>query len=307
MRQRCVRVRLPFTPALRGLILVLLVGVSLTAPAASAQSADDPAALRALAERLLAQPGGLQGNDPMTALIVGQLPPDLPVALPVPPGDTVVGGVTRRSGAMPVNWEVVLDAPGAPDDLLALYRQAFTDLGWTTPLQIGPTGQHGFLTTSIVSTGLTFCQKSTGPYASVSVTPAMPANDVRVRVDTNAGSCGNTGGNDAFIQAQNRLPALAPPTGVMIQGGGSSGNSNGRFQTTATARTTLSAADLEAGYAGQLAAAGWTRVTGATDGPLAWSTWTVPGDGTDTGFLYVLAPPGASTYELSLQVQPTTP
>jgi len=315
MSQQSVRARFRFAATFattitmgRGLILALLVTVSLAAPTVGAQAADDPAALRALAERLLTQPNGLQGNDPMTTLIVGQLPPDLPFALPVPPGAMVVGGVTRRNGGTPANWEVVFDAPGAPDDLLVFYRRAFTGLGWTAPPQIGPTGQHGFLTTSIPNTGVTFCQKLTGPYASISVTPAMPANDVRVRLATNAGPCGNTGGNDAFIQAQNRLPALVPPAGVTIQGGvGGGSGSGGRFQTTATARTMLSAADVEIDYAGQLTAAGWTRVAGAADGPLAWSTWTVPGDGNYTGFLYVLAQPGATTYELSLQVQPAAP
>ncbi len=305
MSQRCVCVRFPFTPAGRGLILLLLVGASLASPTAGAQSTDDPAALRALAERLLAQPFSLQGNDPMTALIVGQVPPDLPVALPVPPGATVVGGVTRHSGGMPVNWEIVLDAPGAPDDLLAFYRQAFTGLGWTALPQGGLSGQHGFLTTATPSTSASFCQKTTGPFVGVSVVSAMPANDVRVRVDTNAGLCGNTGGGMP-PEAQNRLPPLTPAAGVMIQGSGGSG-SGGRFQTTATARTTLSAADLEAGYAGQLAAAGWTRVAGATDGPLAWSTWMVPGDGSYSGFLYVLETPRATTRELSIRVQATVP
>jgi len=308
MNRRCVRVRFPFTLVGRGLILVLLIGVSLVDPAVRAQTPDDPAALRALAERLLSQPFGLQGNDPMTTLTVGQAPPDLPFALPVPPGVTVVGGVARRSGGTPANWEVVLDAPGVPDDLLALYRQAFTGgggLGWITFPQVS--GQRGFLATAIPGVGATFCQRSTNLSASVSVTPAMPANDLRVRVNTNASACGNPGG-DTIIQALYRLPPLAPPAEVMVQNIVSgSGGSDRRIQTTATARTTLSAADIEADYAGQLAATGWTRVAGAADGPLAWSTWTVPGDGSDIGFLYVLPLPQSSTYELSLQIQPALP
>jgi hypothetical protein len=55
----------------------------------------------------------------------------------------------------------------------------------------------------------------------------------------------------------------------------------------AGATTKLSASDLEAQFAQQLAAAGWTKIARSADGPIAWSTWKVPGDGEWRGLLLV--------------------
>jgi hypothetical protein len=55
----------------------------------------------------------------------------------------------------------------------------------------------------------------------------------------------------------------------------------------ASATTKLGASDLESQFALQLAAAGWTKVARSADGPVAWSTWKLPGDSDWRGLLLV--------------------
>jgi len=84
------------------------------------------------------------------------------------------------------------------------------------------------------------------------------------------------------------LPQLRAPPGVRLvsNGGGSAGSE--RASSEATAFTDQGAGELEAYFADQLAAAGWTRFDGGTDGPLAWSTWRLPREGDWQGLLFVL-------------------
>jgi hypothetical protein len=55
--------------------------------------------------------------------------------------------------------------------------------------------------------------------------------------------------------------------------GGGSGSIN-RQSSESSATSSMTAGELEAAFAKQLAAAGWTRLAGRDDGALAWSTWT---------------------------------
>ena len=85
----------------------------------------------------------------------------------------------------------------------------------------------------------------------------------------------------------NKLPALKPPDGVVLRGGMGGMSGNDRQSSEAGATTKLSASDLESAFAPQLAAAGWTRLARGADGPVAWSTWKILGDGDWRGLLLV--------------------
>ena len=50
-------------------------------------------------------------------------------------------------------------------------------------------------------------------------------------------------------------------------------------------------------------AAGWARVKGRADDVIAWSSWTLPGEGAWRGMLLVLAPFGAEERSLSLRIE----
>ncbi len=75
---------------------------------------------------------------------------------------------------------------------------------------------------------------------------------------------------------------------------------------TTFATTSMSAAELERAFAEQLREVGWNRTRGGADGPLAWSTWSLPEGPEWQGFMYVIDAPGENRRQLSLQVQSAT-
>ena len=299
-----------------GIVVMLVVaataiiassGVPLRSAAAVPTPADDAGAVRELAQRLLtpAYPGP-DGQVATVALLPGQLPGDLPLALPPPPNGRLVGRAVHQSGARSVSWDVVFDAPGAASDEQAFYHQQLPGLGWVAaPVNQRPM-RGGFQSTTGINS--TYCQKATGPWLSVSAvaTPTVPT-DVRIRVDASTpGPCANQpGAASQQPPGAERLPALPAPADVQIQMNGGGGGPN-RFNSDATAITAQSASALETYFAQQLAAAGWTRVADDAAGPLAWSIWTVPGDGGYQGFLYALDAPGQNRKELHVQVESAT-
>jgi len=299
-----------------GIVVMLVVaatavvassGVPFRSVVAPAAAADDAGAVRALAQRLLAPAyPGPDGQVATVALLPGQLPGDLPLALPTPPNGRLVGSAVHQSGARSVSWDVVFDAPGAASDVQAFYHQQLPGLGWVAaPVNQGPM-RGGFQSTTGINS--TYCQKATGPWLSVSAvaTPTVPT-DVRIRVDASTpGPCANQPGAALpQLPGAERLPALTAAADVQIQMNGGGGGPN-RFTSDATAITAQSASALETYFAQQLAAAGWTRVAGDAAGPLAWSIWTVPGDGGYQGFLYALDAPGQNRKELHVQVESAT-
>jgi hypothetical protein len=99
------------------------------------------------------------------------------------------------------------------------------------------------------------------------------------------------------------IPPLYAPEGVTLQASGMGGGPFGRWTSEATAVTQLGTSELEAHFAAQLRAAGWTRFAGRADGPLAWSTWQVPGAGGWQGFLFALEAPGEKRRSLHVRVE----
>lgn len=89
------------------------------------------AALRELAARLLAPPDSYDQATMPPRILVGRLPENLPVEIPVPDGLTVVGSIVRdmprRNGRM---IDVVLDADVPAELFRETYRQLLLTSGW---------------------------------------------------------------------------------------------------------------------------------------------------------------------------------
>jgi hypothetical protein len=252
------------------------------AGAPQAAPSGDEAKYHELAERLLTfgySPGGAAS----VTLLPAALPTDLAITLPNVSGARLIGSSVQTRGT-DRSANIVVDAPGDPQQVATAYEQGFKDQGWSAPSgDVGVSVAGGFQgATPPVSKLL--C-KGDSAYLSVSVaTRSGQPNDVRISVQPNVS---NQGGSPCAARSRppgsgNHLPALRPPDGATLLGGG--GGSGGSFsnagsgsinrQTSeATATTTLSAGELEAAFAKQLLAAGWTRTAGRDDGPLAWSTW----------------------------------
>jgi hypothetical protein len=159
-----------------------------------------------------------------------------------------------------------------------------------------------------------FCKGDGLPYVSVSVfTRPSAANDVRIHFEPAqtasaqqymGSPCSQKGGPPQGMPAQ-RLPALRAPDGVLLQASGSS-MGGARQQSDAVATTPKTAAELESFFSQQLAAAGWTRVAGGSNTPLAFSTWKVPGDGDWQGVLIVIEMPAKDRRSLMLRAESPT-
>jgi hypothetical protein len=254
-----------------------------SAGAPQAVPSGDEAKYHELAERLLNFGFGPTGPTSIT-LLPGALPTDPQVTLPNVNGARLVGSAVRVRGT-DRTADIVVDAPGDPQQVATAYEQGFKDLGWSgPPNESGFGGGGGGFQGSAPPVYKLLCKGETA-MVSVSVTArAGLPDDVRISVQPNMASLG---GGPCSAQSRsktgpaNHLPILRPPDGatLLLGGGGSTsaigGGPNLSRQTSeATASSALTSGQLEAAFAKQLTAAGWTRVVGRDDGALAWSTWT---------------------------------
>lgn len=291
------------------MIVTLLLGTAGGLGAvASAETGDDAAQLRELAERLLIYPGGTPGGQPETVeLLPGQAPSDSALDIPAPDGSRVVGSAIHRAGDKTTRLDEVLDVPGSTQDIVTFYQDVLGKRGWNTGSENMQGQSGGFLPSTDSSTRF-FCPEKGDSWLTLSISPRDDApNDVRIHLDlTNPGPCDPSGHRPPGVAGPgDKIPALYAPEGVQVQpnGGSGGGGPYARSASSANAETDKSPADVEAAFAQQLEAAGWKRVAGASEGPLAWSTWTVPGDSGDQGFLYALQATGKNRLNLYVQVE----
>ena len=304
-------------------ILLALGMLPSVRPAGSAYAqAEDAAQIRDLAERLLTNPSYgpyILGTATSTVqLFVGQLPPDMPFTVDTPPGGRIVGSDERRLTGQSAGIDVAIEAPGSPAEILAFYDQALPRAG----LSIAPSSTFGGGFQSGAGKRLdTYCMGEDGPWLSLTATQRTnTTSDVRLTITMPAAmqSASQSVGyivspcsaitrpGYSYSTPGPSLPRLSGPTGVSMQQIPTS-YGPGQSSSAAIATTEMSVAELEAFFAGQIAAAGWNRLTGGSSGPLAWSTWALPDDPDAQGFLYVLEAPGENRKQLVLQVQSSNP
>ncbi len=263
-----------------------------------------------LAQRLLAPPypfpDGLQQT---VTLIPGALPKNAPLEMPLPVGARLVGSVSRERGTT-TSFDVVLDATGTADEITAFYDREMPKKGLNPVAAPQMPQQGGFVSSSGPANNKMYCKGDQGPYVSLSVfAKAGAPSDVRAHyepVDPVAMGtpCSQRSGGGP-VSFSTKLPQLRAPEGVTLQSNGS-GMGGNRQSSEATALTSKSVAELESGFAQQLAAAGWTRVAGRADGPLAYSTWKIPGDGEWQGLLLVIESPGKDRRSLTVRAETAT-
>ncbi len=289
---------------------VVMLGLVVAMPSdrqpASAQTAEDPTLLRELAQRLLT-PAYRPPNTPVPTvqLLPGAPPPGLNVALDFS-GARLVGSAVRSggdpSGGSSIDIIADVDQPAAA--VAANFQAQFKAAGWIAP-EYGP-GPRGFQQSS-PTLEKSFCKTDGGFANVVAIAKDTGHTDLRINIHQSAGRgpCGNAGimppQKPTFPPGYELMPLLTPPADVPLQTTGGGGGP-GQWTSDAVATTGRSSAELAAHFAGQLEAAGWKRTGGATDG-LAWSTWTVAGDGgPSSGLLFVLDGPGKDQRVLHVRV-----
>jgi hypothetical protein len=261
----------------------------------SSQSADPTAEL---ASRLLSPSYMPDGAAYEVRLFPTQLPADPKIDLPEPAGARLVGSALRLRNGKAASLDVVVDVPAGTADVIGFYERELTKLGWSPAPNRGPSSQGGGFVQTFPGTNRMFCKGENPPWYSVNIyTPPSAPIDVRAHVEfTNpnalaggsyVGPCSPTPQGVQIGGGLNKLPALRAPDGVVLRGGMGGSSGMDRQTSEAGATTKLSANDLETQFAQQLAAAGWTRIARGADGPVAWSTWKIPGDGDWRGLLLV--------------------
>lgn len=256
----------------------------------------EAADVQELAERLLSHPGPDGAHE--VRLLPGRLPDN--VNLPLPSGARLIGSLVREPGYQTDrDIEVILDAPLSEDELLAFYEQALGGRGWKANPDFEPHG--GGFSGFPVGKQRMFRREGTGLALFVQVRPTKP-NGAEARMHSQWIPEPDPNEFRPRPYGEDLMPPLQPPAGVRLQGQGSGGG-GGSWTSNAIAETTQTVAELEAHFAGQLAAAGWNRVAGAVAGPLACSTWTVPGKGDRLGYLFVLEAPGENRRSLWVKVE----
>jgi hypothetical protein len=242
---------------------------------------------------------------PAVELVVGGLPPDLVDALPLPAGARLLGSALSSRETRSSTLEAVFDAAGDPAPVLAGYQRQLQDLGWEM-FEAGPGRSHGGFVPRRGDERIMLRHGGRGPVLrAVAVAGSGQSVDLRVTLDWEMPR------HLAEWRAprdpgEGRMPSLYPPPGVIVhpQGGGGGG---GRWRQEAIAETDLTAGELEAHFAAQLAQAAWTRLDGRLEDAVAWSSWQLPGDGDWRGLLFVLALFGTRRRSLWIGIESAGP
>ncbi|MDQ2809099.1 MAG: hypothetical protein M3Z04_19680 [Chloroflexota bacterium] len=289
--------------------------------------------LRELAARLLNSRRGRRWDQeatPQVQLLPGQIAPDLPLTLPTAADSRIIGSLLHTAEGETNAWTVVLDMPGTPADLLAHWKTALGEQGWQPfeghrmlelpdsgfqadfnnwaganrpPTDLPPEIQAQIARQqATASTQQLFCATAAGGSLNLTLTP-QPDGPTMVRLDLDREGLGPCQMQEQLQESiATRLPRLLPPEGVILMPAGG-GGSKDRWSSEATAMTDQPVSALEAHFAAQLTAAGWTRQAGHAADPLAWSLWTVPGDPTAQGFFYARSAPSPDKRYLVVQIE----
>jgi len=299
-------------------LVCLVIAVLAAVPSASGGTAvradqGSDASLQELAQRYLQQANGGQ-----VELLPGQVPASLPVALPLPAGNRLIGTIIRHPTMQQTTWDVFLDVPGTPGDATTYFTRELRGSGWATPTPFDYTAYY-------VPSGFRD-QRPTVPPASPAPTPTRTSN-TSVQMPVQLCQSSGTGITlnarplpdtitgvtvqvtmPAYYCTQNRptpgtlprppLPALTGPMDASVSTINYEDVGDGVSD--ATIISDSSPAELEAAYGKQLVAAGWTRISGDARGPLAWSLWSTPSG--KQGYLSVLEIAGQGARDLHIQI-----
>jgi hypothetical protein len=260
-------------------------------------------ALRELAMRLLSfhyslLVAGQQVQEPQ--LLVGQLPPDLPVELPLPEGSRLLGSFVQE------NPLIAIDTQLAGEDVVAFYRERLTAAGWIAQEEHFGPPQGGFVHISrseyTVAAFFTPDDRFTltvmsaptpGGRTAVQLTLQGEAAEFRPRLRPH---------RPDFMAV---LPSIRGPKGAMQTPRGSSGGPDSA-ETSAALETDFDLAAVSIHYVDELERDGWRRLDAGTSGPVAWSVWSfVDTEGaTWQAVLLILQRPGRhGKYALTLSAE----
>jgi hypothetical protein len=235
--------------------------------------------LRQLVTRLLSQQFGYAGaTEKEPQLLVGRIPLDFPIALPLPDDTHIIGSVVSRRLT-----SIMYDTQVSSDDVMDLYYQRMAALGWeavnmpTVADRQQARMQHGGFQHNSRRRPTNhyeiFMKDEQGPGLTVTTGQAP---DGLTSVQVGLHTYEHPEQSPLFHRRYglfSMIPPLYPPEGdYQRSGGGSSGN--GAAHTTATLTSGLDLPAVAAHYNAQLREAGWVSSSdGGTGKEAAWSVW----------------------------------
>ncbi|MBJ7608855.1 MAG: hypothetical protein JF887_05425 [Candidatus Dormibacteraeota bacterium] len=254
--------------------------------------------LARLTERLLHRP---YPDGPTRVDVSVERLPHSVADIPIPASAHLLGSVLHSRGARPIAMEAVFDDDRSPDEVLVAYTAELRSLGWTD-FETGGPMRGGFASGAWGQGGAFRRPEGDGPVLMISVVSKETGpTDVRVRLDWQLARrmpLGVPGGHPGM----DKLPSLNPPAGVTLRDHNVSG-SDRVWTAAAMARTDRTAAELEAHFAAQLLRENWTRVAGAAQDAVSWSTWQLPGDESWRGVLTIVGVFGPAEQYLTLRIE----
>ncbi len=272
------------------IVMCALMGLAASEETSGKPSGMVEPSIEELATRLLqaTYPGSTELNE--VQLLVGKLPQDMPVDLPIPDGARIIGSEIQEGKGI----YIVLDVPLMPDQALDFYRRALPSQNWTeTDI---PGMDRGFVQGD---SRITFCKGMKNPSLTVTAHPLEDGTDLHIGIssDPDYSPCSQT----SFDDWLRPIPKLAAPEGSrqfneMMTGGGN------RAAVSATLETEMNSSTLEDHYADQLSAANWTMAGGGKSGPSSWSAWSIEDENglVWNGFLIALDIPGSENQRFVL-------
>jgi hypothetical protein len=258
--------------------LLVLVGLGLASPQARGEQGRDATRVEELAERLLTRPPFLPTprteplQVPATRLLPGEIPPNLPVRVPLPPGAQVVGSAVNTMNGQPRSFNIVVDVPETGPAAFSLYEQALLGQGWQAtgcnpPLEVGFVPEYGLR-------GGSFKDAAAHCLTVIVIPRDAQPTDVRLTLELPWQPPVPTSTTLLRPPTMDPLPALYSTAGASLQDATLSVASDGRVKTAmATVETERSPAEIAAVFVQQLQQAGWVSETSGGDGDVKWSRW----------------------------------
>lgn len=229
---------------------------------------------------------------PMQEAVVGALPEDPKVDIPLPAGSTLVGSITSRHGPTVTAY---IESALEPQELLAFYESEYAARGWRAQApamwSMGG-GGYGFMSSQAPTATpemRVFCKSELEPYYRLQLLPDQP----RVRVSWHAAAEGmphpcSTEPPERRMHgpSADAMPRLEGPPGVAVRGGGGGGGGD-EWSTYGSALTNMPAGDLMEHFVTTIADQGHELLERGTAERVAWSRWRMKKKGWE-GFLSVI-------------------
>jgi len=225
--------------------------------------------LRELVIRLTSYPGDPTLRNPQ--VLVGKLPENLPVTLPIPEKSHVLGTLMPS----PQSLQVVLDVPLSEQEVFDFYETQLRAAGWQPPEPDG-FSRGGFVQRPFSA----YYQHPSGADLTLLASCGKHGpTDVRLRLDWSEQA------RARLLQRRREhgpglyeiFPPLRPPAEahIMSSGGGSSSLDHCDTSAVIELDQAMNPADLATHYATQLECAGWTRIGAWHGEQAAWNVWSV--------------------------------